>query len=81
VRFPVVVYLSAADNSRSHKNLSDGEHSLLDIAEHSGIPFSVISDTEELLYQNSLLFNNIFSLLPSSFCRFRGFFGDACRKG
>jgi aminopeptidase-like protein len=30
-------------------NLSDGEHSLLDIAERSGMPFSAISDAEELL--------------------------------
>ena len=36
-------------------NLSDGEHSLLDIAERSGMPFSVISDAAELLYQNGLL--------------------------
>ena len=50
MRLPVVVYLSAADNSRLPKNLSDGEHSLLDTAERSGIPFSVISDAEELLY-------------------------------
>jgi aminopeptidase-like protein len=36
-------------------NLSDGEHSLLDIAERSGMPFSVISDAAELLCQNGLL--------------------------
>jgi aminopeptidase-like protein len=36
-------------------NLSDGEHSLLDVAERSGIPFSAISDAAELLYQNGLL--------------------------
>ncbi len=30
-------------------NLSDGEHSLLDIAERSGIPFSAISEAAELL--------------------------------
>jgi aminopeptidase-like protein len=36
-------------------NLSDGEHSLLDIAERSGIPFSAISDAAELLCQNGLL--------------------------
>jgi hypothetical protein len=74
MRLPLVVYLSAADNSRWPKNLSDGEHFLLDIAERPGIPFSVISDAAELLYQNGLLFNNISSLLPSSFCSFRGFF-------
>jgi aminopeptidase-like protein len=36
-------------------NLSDGEHSLLDIAERSGIPFSAISDAAKLLCQNGLL--------------------------
>jgi aminopeptidase-like protein len=36
-------------------NLSDGEHSLLDIAERSGLPFSVISDAADLLCQNGLL--------------------------
>jgi hypothetical protein len=36
-------------------NLSDGEHSLLDIAERSGIAFSEISDAAELLCQNGLL--------------------------
>ena len=36
-------------------NLSDGEHSLLDIAERSGISFSAISDAAELLCQNGLL--------------------------
>ena len=36
-------------------NLSDGEHSLLDIAERSGLPFSVISEAAELLHQNGLL--------------------------
>jgi len=36
-------------------NFSDGEHSLLDIAERSGIPFAAISDAAELLRQNGLL--------------------------
>jgi aminopeptidase-like protein len=36
-------------------NLSDGEHSLLDIAERSGLPFSAISDAAELLRENGLL--------------------------
>jgi aminopeptidase-like protein len=36
-------------------NLSDGEHSLLDIAERSGIPFPAISDAAELLRENGLL--------------------------
>jgi aminopeptidase-like protein len=36
-------------------NLSDGEHSLLDIAERSGIPFSLIGEAAELLQQGGLL--------------------------
>jgi aminopeptidase-like protein len=36
-------------------NLSDGEHSLLDIAERSDIPFSVISYTAKLLNEAGLL--------------------------
>ena len=36
-------------------NLSDGEHSLLDIAERSGLPFSAISDAAELLRDGGLL--------------------------
>jgi aminopeptidase-like protein len=36
-------------------NLSDGEHSLLDIAERSNLPFSAISDAAELLSQAGLL--------------------------
>lgn len=36
-------------------NLSDGEHSLLDIAERSGMRFSVISEAATLLYENGLL--------------------------
>jgi len=36
-------------------NLSDGEHSLLDIAERSDIPFSVISEAAELLCKSGLL--------------------------
>lgn len=36
-------------------NLSDGEHSLLDIAERSSLPFSAISDAAELLKQDKLL--------------------------
>ncbi|MFZ0882075.1 MAG: DUF4910 domain-containing protein, partial [Candidatus Acidiferrales bacterium] len=36
-------------------NLSDGEHSLLDIAERSGIPFALISDAADVLLQNGLL--------------------------
>lgn len=36
-------------------NLSDGEHSLLDIAERSGIPFSTISEAADLLYESGLL--------------------------
>jgi aminopeptidase-like protein len=36
-------------------NLSDGEYSLLDIAERSGLPFAAISDAAELLCRNGLL--------------------------
>jgi aminopeptidase-like protein len=36
-------------------NLSDSKHSLLDIAERSHIPFSVISDAADLLCQSGLL--------------------------
>jgi aminopeptidase-like protein len=36
-------------------NLSDGEHTLLDIAERSGVPFTAISDAAELLCQSGLL--------------------------
>ncbi len=36
-------------------NFSDGEHSLLDIAERSGLPFAAIRDAAELLCENGLL--------------------------
>ena len=36
-------------------NLSDGEHSLLDIAERSGLPFAAIQDAADLLLQSDLL--------------------------
>jgi aminopeptidase-like protein len=36
-------------------NLSDGEHSALDIAERSGLPFWAITDAAELLCQSGLL--------------------------
>ncbi|MBZ5634679.1 MAG: DUF4910 domain-containing protein [Acidobacteriia bacterium] len=36
-------------------NLSDGNHSLLDIAERADLPFPLISDAAELLHQNGLL--------------------------
>jgi len=36
-------------------NLSDGEYSLLDIAERSGIPFSLICGAAERLYEGGLL--------------------------
>lgn len=36
-------------------NLSDGEHSLLDVAERSGLPFSQIRDAAQLLCQSGLL--------------------------
>jgi aminopeptidase-like protein len=38
-------------------NLSDGEHSLLDIAERSGLAFAAISDAAELLWREGLLAN------------------------
>jgi aminopeptidase-like protein len=36
-------------------NLSDGEHSLLDIAERSGVPFATIDEAADLLCKNGLL--------------------------
>jgi aminopeptidase-like protein len=36
-------------------NLSDGEHSLLDIAERAKLPFATIADTAELLREAGLL--------------------------
>ena len=45
-------------------NLSDGEHSLLDIAERSSLPFSAISDAADLLSQGGLL-----SLAPEKIAR------------
>jgi len=36
-------------------NFSDGQHSLLDIAERSGLPFATIDDAAELLFQAGLL--------------------------
>lgn len=36
-------------------NLSDGDHSLLDIAERSGLPFPAIADAADLLLQGGLL--------------------------
>ena len=36
-------------------NLSDGEHSLLDIAERSNLPFAVIKRTADLLARDDLL--------------------------
>jgi aminopeptidase-like protein len=40
-------------------NLSDGQHSVLDIAERAGIPFATVCDAVELLSQHGLL-----SVLP-----------------
>lgn len=49
----------AIDNEVSARlwvlNLSDGEHSLLDIAERSGLPFSAIHSAAELLSESGLL--------------------------
>jgi aminopeptidase-like protein len=36
-------------------NLSDGEHSLLDIAERAGLPFAAIQNAAEILRENGLL--------------------------
>ena len=36
-------------------NLSDGQHTLLDVAERSGLPFAVIQDAAELLQEGGLL--------------------------
>lgn len=36
-------------------NLSDGQHSLLDIAERSHMPFSAISEAADVLYESGLL--------------------------
>jgi aminopeptidase-like protein len=36
-------------------NLSDGNHSLLDIAERSGLPFAAINSAAELLHESGLL--------------------------
>jgi aminopeptidase-like protein len=36
-------------------NFSDGEHSLLDIAERSGLPFATINNAAELLREGGLL--------------------------
>jgi len=36
-------------------NMSDGQHSLLDIAERSGLPFALLHDAAELLSHNGLL--------------------------
>jgi len=36
-------------------NFSDGKHSLLDIAERSGLPFSIVQDAAKLLLENRLL--------------------------
>jgi aminopeptidase-like protein len=36
-------------------NLSDGEHSLLDIAERAKLPFAVVKRTADLLAKHDLL--------------------------
>ena len=40
-------------------NLSDGAHSLLDIAEQANLPFKVIRSTAKLLYKHGLLMDGI----------------------
>jgi aminopeptidase-like protein len=54
--------ISGTDNRKSREmamlwvlNLSDGEHSLLDIAQRSGIAFEIIADTARLLTEHQLL--------------------------
>ena len=36
-------------------NLSDGRHSLLDVADRSGLPFRDVKEAARVLYENSLL--------------------------
>jgi aminopeptidase-like protein len=36
-------------------NLSDGEHSLMDIAQRAGMPFATIAATADVLIQHGLL--------------------------
>jgi aminopeptidase-like protein len=36
-------------------NLSDGEHSLLDIAERADLPFKIVRQTAEVLRDHTLL--------------------------
>ena len=36
-------------------NLSDGEHSLLDVAERSGLPFSAVADAADALHEAGLI--------------------------
>jgi aminopeptidase-like protein len=36
-------------------NLSDGEHSLLDVAERAGLPFALVADVAGALEQAGLL--------------------------
>ena len=53
-------------------NLSDGEHSLLDIAARSGLPFPLISEAAELLHDSGLL-----SVVPDEV--FVGTESESCR--
>jgi aminopeptidase-like protein len=55
-------------------NLSDGGHSLLDIAERSGISFSVIADAAEILCRSSLL------TVATNNAEVRALRGDAVRE-
>ena len=36
-------------------NLSDGEHSLLDVAERSGLPFGTVADAADALHEAGLI--------------------------
>jgi aminopeptidase-like protein len=47
-------------------NLSDGNHSLLDIAERSGLPFRAIQDAAELLRASGLLEAKDADLVPGN---------------
>ena len=53
-------------------NLSDGEHTLLDIAARSGLPFPLISEAAELLHDSGLL-----SVVPDEV--FVGTESESCR--
>ena len=47
-------------------NLSDGSHSLLDIAERADLPFAIVHSTAQLLQEQGLLTVDLRSLLAIS---------------